>query len=68
MNYEEKIANELSKIRHKCSCGHTVYIPQRNEFVYCDWCFRRVYKDEKTKFKHKLLERLGKTNNEQVSQ
>ena len=58
--------NEFSKVRHVCTCGHTVYVPVKYEFVYCDWCYRRVWRDEKTKFKFKLMEKLGQTNNEQV--
>ena len=58
--------NEFSKVRHVCKCGHTVYVPVKYDFVYCDWCFRRVWRDEETKFKYKLMAKLGQTNNEQV--
>ena len=63
---ECKKADSLMPVRHVCKCGHTVYVPVKYEFVYCDWCFRRVWRDEKTKFKYKLMAKLGKINNEQV--
>ena len=65
MYLERKRADYMSAVRHKCRCGHVVYIPARCKFVYCDWCYRRVWRDEETKFKYKLLEKLGKTDNEQ---
>lgn len=65
---ECKRADSLMAVRHKCKCGHTVYIPARCKFVYCDWCYRRVWRDEETKFKYKLLEKLGKADNEQIQE
>lgn len=65
---EIKIANDLSKIKHKCKCGHTVYISNRVDFVYCDYCFRRVFRNDFIEFKHKLYESCGKRINEQISQ
>lgn len=58
----------LAQIRHKCKCGHSVYISNRVDFVYCDYCFRRVYKNDFIEFKHKLYESCGKRINEQISQ
>lgn len=65
---EVKIAEELRKISHKCKCGHTVFIPNNLDFVYCKWCWNTVYKNEQTKFKRKLLKKCGKGINEQISQ
>lgn len=67
MYWDRKRADYMSAIRHKCKCGHTVFIPARLDFVYCDWCFRRVWKDEATEFKYKLMEKIEKANNEQIS-
>lgn len=65
---EVKISEALSKIRHKCKCGHTVFIPNKVDFVYCDYCFRRVYKNDFSKFKRELLKAMGCGINEQISQ
>lgn len=66
MYLDRKRADYMAVCRHKCKCGHIVYIPAKCKFVYCDWCFRRVWKDEQTKFKYKLMEKIGKADNEQV--
>ena len=43
MYLDRKRADYMSAVRHKCRCGHVVYIPARCKFVYCDWCYRRVW-------------------------
>lgn len=63
---ERKRADELSKIRHICKCGHSVYIPAKNKFVYCSHCCRRVFKNNLCKFEYELFRTMGKVNNEQV--
>lgn len=68
MKNEIKIMNELAKIKHKCECGHTVIVPNKVDFVYCDYCFKRVYRNDFMKFKHNLLRACGKPQNEQISQ
>lgn len=70
MNFAQEIkrANDISKVRHLCKCGHSVIIPAKLDFIYCSHCNRIVYKNEKAKFKHKLSIKLRGKNNEQVSQ
>lgn len=65
---EIKISNEFSKIRYVCKCGHPVYMSNKMDFTYCSYCGKRVYKDDFTEFKRKLLRACGRDNNEQVSQ
>lgn len=68
MKNEAKLANAYGDIRHKCKCGHTVFIISKFDFVYCDWCGRKVFKNDKAKFKYKLLKNMGKIQTEQISQ
>ena len=63
----KKRQDDLDKIRHVCSCGHTVYVPKKFEFSYCNYCWKRVYRDKQTEFKHKLLIKMGKRENNQRS-
>ena len=56
----------LEQIKHICSCGHVVYVPKRNIFVYCTWCFRKVFQDEKSEFEYNILKHIGKVNNREV--
>lgn len=63
---DEKRQTHMNKIKHYCKCGHTLYIPKRNLFVYCDWCHRRVFQDDRCEFEYKLLRSLGKTDNRQL--
>lgn len=66
MYYDRKRADYMSEIRHKCECGHTVFVPMKLDFIYCDWCSRKVYRDEKTEFIREMLLKLGKAGNEQI--
>lgn len=63
---ECKLSDVLAKIKHKCVCGHVVLIPERNKFVYCNHCNRKVFKNDLCKFEYELLRHMGKVNNEQV--
>lgn len=67
MEEERKRADSLSKIRHICKCGHSVYVPARNRFAYCSHCDRKVFNTDFNKFEYELLSLMGKINNEQVS-
>ena len=66
--YDEwgKRQKELDKIKHYCKCGHTVYIPKRNRFVYCTWCFSKVFPDEKSEFEYNIFRCMGQVNNKEV--
>lgn len=61
----EEFKKRLETVR-TCKCGHRVLVPNRYDFVYCDYCFRRVYRDDRTEFKFKLMEELGEYSNEQI--
>lgn len=50
----EKYHNKLQENKHKCKCGHTVYIASNKDKVLCSWCHRYVYKDKKTEFIERL--------------
>ena len=65
---EIKLSEAFDRIKHKCKCGHTVHVKSKLDFVYCDWCGRRVFRTEKIEFKRKLLRACGKDDNDQVSQ
>ena len=56
----------MNKIKKYCKCGHTVYVPKRNVFIYCNWCNRRVFQNNRCEFEYNLLRTLGKVNNEQI--
>lgn len=53
LNEQIKLDTELSKYRHKCKCGHTVFLIE-NPYKICSNCGNIVFKDEKSKFKYKL--------------
>lgn len=61
-----KRQNYMDKIKHYCNCGHAVYIPHRNLFVYCSWCNRKVFQNKRIEFEYKLFRSLGQVNNEEV--
>lgn len=62
MKEEIKIAEAYSKVRHYCKCGHTVYVISQNDFDYCNYCGRRVYKNKEIEFKRKLFEKINGVN------
>lgn len=60
---------EIEKKRHfiadntiKCECGHSMFF--KRDYHICTWCGKRVYKDDKTKFKYELNKLLKKKNRE----
>lgn len=53
LNEQIKLDTELSKYRHKCKCGHTVFLVE-NPYKICSNCGNIIFKDEKSKFKYKL--------------
>lgn len=61
-----KRQDHTEQIKHFCKCGHVVYVPKRNTFAYCTWCYRKVYQDKRAEFEYKLFRSLGKVNNEEV--
>ena len=53
LNEQIKLDTELSKYRHKCKCGHTMYLID-NPYKICSNCGNPVFRDEKTKFMYKV--------------
>ena len=52
-------ANELSKVKYRCRCGHKVIIPKWVDKQLCDWCGNYVFKSKKDEFEYRMKERLG---------
>lgn len=61
---DKRLRDDLEKIKHVCKCGHPVYFSNKNDFSYCNFCWRRIYKDEATEFKHKILKAMGQGTND----
>ena len=61
---DKKIREDLEKIKHICKCGHPVYFSNQYDFSYCSVCWRRVYRDKATEFKHKMLSAVGQVSND----
>ncbi len=59
---EKRRTEAFMKIRHKCDCGHTVYIPEYRDSSICGYCYKTVYKNEQVKFRNKLNSKLLKIN------
>lgn len=59
LKQEIKRSNNLKKIRRYCKyCGHSQYVPSYVEYVICDYCSHKIYRDDKTEFKIKLKKNL----------
>ena len=59
---DEKIIKELTKLKHKCKCGHTMIIPLFKDKIICSHCGHYVYKTKLDEFKNKLQIQLRKGN------
>lgn len=47
----------------KCEkCGHSVDFRSGFRYILCSWCGARIYKNDRTKFKVELKERLKKND------
>lgn len=45
--FDQRLANELSKCKVKCRCGHSVIVPSgKSEWVICGWCGHRIFRDQ----------------------
>lgn len=55
-----KLSDERQKFKITCECGHRLFIPEFRKKVICGWCGHYVYKNEKEKFKDKLLKEMKK--------
>lgn len=54
----EKHAEYMSQFKHKCKCGHNVYLSERHPRIICSWCKRMVYLDKKEEFRNTLKNAL----------
>lgn len=55
-----KYAEEISKGKIKCRCGHSVIIPPNINKVICHWCGKYVFKDKKAEFEYRIKEQFNK--------
>lgn len=53
-----RMSNEYQKVKYYCECGHPVIIPVYVDKQICGWCGNYVFRDEKTKFKYKMKEKM----------
>ena len=60
MNDIQKYANNMAKYKHKCKCGHTVYLSKAHPTTICNWCKEMNYLDKKEEFKVKMKRALKK--------
>lgn len=57
----ERYADELSKIRVKCLCSHTLYFPSYGpDIQICNHCGHKVYRNDLVKFKDLLTKEVQK--------
>lgn len=57
----DRYFDALSEIRVKCSCSHTMYFPvYESDIKICSHCGKKVYRNERVKFKSLLLKQLSK--------
>ena len=56
----EKYVKNMSRFKHKCECGHIVYLNEKHSKTICRWCGRMNYYDKKEKFKNILKNALKK--------
>lgn len=57
---DDRWFNERAKNKKTCPCGCRVIIPETVDRIICRWCHNWVYRDEKVKFRYKLLEKKKK--------
>ncbi len=65
---DSKRLKELSKIKYKCKCSHTVTIPVFVDRNKCSYCGNFVYKDDRIRFKYKLAEAIIKLRRKEKEQ
>lgn len=53
-NDDAKILKERTKLKVKCSCGHSVFFPSFVDKKICNWCKNYVYRTKEIEFKEKL--------------
>ena len=59
-SYTDKYADELSKLKVRCSCGHKVIIPLFVDKQICSWCGKYVFRDKHKEFNYRVIEFIKK--------
>ena len=49
---------EKQKMSHRCQCGHSVFIPINVEYRICEYCGRKVTKENKTVYEIAFKSRI----------
>ena len=62
INYKRRIL-QVRKCEH---CGHSVDFRSGLLYYICDYCGKRIYRNNKIKFKIELQERLKKNNDTNI--
>lgn len=50
----QRQAEEYSKVKYQCTCGHKVVIPEWADKQCCSWCGNYVFKSKKDEFKYRM--------------
>ena len=56
----QKLADEKSKFRVKCKCGHTNTIINPRGYKICSWCHNYVFLTPAKEFEYKMKQNLIK--------
>ena len=63
MKHDFMLDEDLSKIKVKCECSHTVLFPSYGaDIKVCDYCGKKLYRNEKVKFDYLLGKKLKEVN------
>lgn len=54
---DPRYIDKLDKSRIKCSCSHTVFIPNKIDRIICQHCGYWVYRTPKLKFIYEMKEK-----------
>lgn len=60
LNEISKLYENMQQFKHKCKCGHTVYIANKSGRAECRNCHNLVFKDKKTEFEYRMKRELIK--------
>ena len=57
-NISRKYIDKICKFKVKCQhCGHVVILIKQN-FIICDWCGHKIYRNKQEEFKDKVKQEL----------
>ena len=57
-NELSQFQDNMAEFKHKCTCGHIVYLSKKHPKRLCTWCKNIVYLDKQEEFKEKLKKQL----------